>query len=148
MPQSGACFEELGLLPDHTCFEELRNSAKRYMLRRAGEHLHRRNSQTFFDFSLLSGNERICSPEILLNSIDRDGTYKGYEIELVKKVSSQVNIPLIACGGAGSISDFKNAVVSGASAVAAGSFFIFQRPHQAVLISYPGQEEMGKIRVP
>lgn len=81
--------------------------------------------------------------EILLNSIERDGTYKGYDLELVKAVSSAIDIPVIACGGAGEVNDFEKAVITGkASAVAAGSMFVFQRPHNAVLISYPSQEQL------
>lgn len=79
--------------------------------------------------------------EIFLNSIDRDGTYDGYDINLINQVSTAVSIPVIACGGAASIDDFAKAVTEGkASAVAAGSMFVFQRPHNAVLISYPSQE--------
>src|SRR6185436_11392292 len=81
--------------------------------------------------------------EILLNSIERDGTYNGYDLELVKSISRSVNIPVVACGGAGSLEDFRAAVTVGnASAVSAGSMFIFQRPHNAVLISYPKQSEL------
>jgi len=81
--------------------------------------------------------------EILLNSIERDGTYNGYDLELVKSISRSVNIPVVACGGAGSLEDFRAAVTEGnASAVSAGSMFIFQRPHNAVLISYPKQSEL------
>lgn len=80
--------------------------------------------------------------EILLNNIDRDGTYGGYDLNLVRQVSSVLSIPLIACGGAAEIADFTAAVQHGASAVAAGSMFVFQRPHRAVLISYPGQDEL------
>jgi cyclase len=80
--------------------------------------------------------------EIFLNSIDRDGTYDGYDLDLIAKVSSALSIPLIACGGAGKTEDFAAAVKQGASAVAAGSFFVFQRPHNAVLISYPSQQEL------
>ena len=81
--------------------------------------------------------------ELLLNSIDKDGTYKGYDIEILRKITTSVSIPVIACGGAGSIDDFNKAINEGyASAVAAGSFFIFQRPHQAVLISYPSQSDL------
>lgn len=83
--------------------------------------------------------------EIFLNSIDKDGTYQGYDLNLIEKVSNAVEIPVIACGGAGELQDFKNAVKSGASAVAAGSMFVFQRPHQAVLISYPSQEELNNF---
>lgn len=82
--------------------------------------------------------EKAGAGEILINSIEKDGTYKGYDIEILSKVASAVHVPVIACGGAGSVEDFKKAVHQGhASAVAAGSFFVFQRPHNAVLISYP-----------
>jgi imidazole glycerol-phosphate synthase subunit HisF len=81
--------------------------------------------------------------EILLNAIDRDGTYKGYDLEILKKVTAAVTIPVIACGGAGKLDDLKDAIIAGgASAVSAGSMFVFQRPHNAVLISYPSQEEL------
>jgi cyclase len=64
--------------------------------------------------------------EILINSIDRDGVMEGYDIELIKAISSSVRIPIIACGGAGNLNDFSLAVKEGgASAVAAGSFFVF-----------------------
>lgn len=81
--------------------------------------------------------------EILLNSIERDGTMKGYDIELVKQVAAAVTIPVVACGGASSIRDLAQAVhEGGASAAAAGSMFVFQGPHRAVLISYPSPQEL------
>jgi cyclase len=80
--------------------------------------------------------------EILLNSIDRDGTFSGYDIALIREISQAVNIPVIAIGGASCLEDFLSAIKAGASAVAAGSFFVFQLPHRAVLISYPGQKEL------
>jgi len=80
--------------------------------------------------------------EIFLNSIERDGTYGGYDTDTITKVHAAVNIPIIACGGAGNIQDFRKAVMAGASAVAAGSMFIFQRPHNAVLISYPPYKDL------
>jgi len=81
--------------------------------------------------------------EILLNSIERDGTYNGYDLELLKSICKAVNIPVVACGGAGSLEDFRAAVTEGkASAVSAGSMFVFQRPHNAVLISYPKQSDL------
>jgi cyclase len=75
--------------------------------------------------------------EIILNNINNDGTYCGYDLKALKKVVSNVDVPVIILGGAGSINDFKLAIENGASAVAAGSMFVFQRPNQAVLISYP-----------
>lgn len=87
--------------------------------------------------------EKLGAGEILLNSIDADGTYSGYQINVLRTVSSAVNIPVIACGGAADLEDFNKAVnEGGASAVAAGSMFVFQRPHNAVLISYPSQKEL------
>lgn len=80
--------------------------------------------------------------EIILNSIERDGTFEGYDLELIEIVSKAVDVPLIAIGGAANIADFATAVDKGASAVAAGSMFVFQRPHHAVLISYPAQQEL------
>ena len=80
--------------------------------------------------------------EIFLNSIDRDGTYEGYDIELVKKITKQVSIPVIACGGAGTLDDLKTAWIEGnAFAVAAGSMFVFHGRKRAVLINYPSKNE-------
>jgi cyclase len=83
--------------------------------------------------------------EIMLNSIERDGTYKGYDLEILEQIASSVDIPLIASGGAGSMEDFQKAIQSGAAAVAAGSMFVFQRPHQAVLISYPKENKLKEL---
>lgn len=86
--------------------------------------------------------EEAGAGELILNSIERDGTFGGYDTELIHSVSSAVNIPVVAIGGASTVDDFAQAVQHGASAVAAGSMFVFQRPHRAVLISYPSQTEL------
>jgi len=84
--------------------------------------------------------------ELFLNSIDRDGTMKGYDIGLVKRVSSAVDIPVIACGGAGKLQHFADAVkLGGASAVSAGSFFVFHGRYRAVLITYPSIHELEAV---
>lgn len=75
--------------------------------------------------------------EILLTSIDRDGTGKGYDLELVRKVAEAVSIPVVACGGAAGPPDLRAALDAGASAAAAGSMFVFNGKHRAVLITYP-----------
>lgn len=77
--------------------------------------------------------------ELLINSIDKDGTMQGYDLELIKSISVEIGIPVIACGGAGQINHFKQAINAGASAIAAGSMFLFHGKHRAVLISYPEQ---------
>jgi cyclase len=94
----------------------------------------------------LMNMEDLGAGEILLNSVDRDGTMIGYDIELIKKVTKAVSIPVVACGGAGKIQDFVKAIrVGGASAVAAGSMFVLHGKHRAVLISYPSQEDLKAI---
>jgi len=89
--------------------------------------------------------EKRGAGEILLTSIDRDGTMEGYDLELTRRVSDVLTIPLIACGGAGSVSHLAEAVDQGhASAVAAGAFFLFYGPRRTVLITYPDDEELLK----
>jgi cyclase len=83
--------------------------------------------------------------EILLTSVDRDGTMEGYDIEMVRAVAAEVDIPIVACGGAGTVDHFRNAVDAGASAVAAGSMFVFQGSHRGVLISFPPREELDRV---
>ncbi len=81
--------------------------------------------------------------EILLNSINCDGTMEGYDLRLLQHVTDIVNIPVVAIGGAGTLQHFQDAVErGGVSAVAAGSMFVFHGPHRAVLINYPTQEEL------
>lgn len=87
--------------------------------------------------------EAMGAGELLLNSIDRDGTMQGYDMELITRVAQVVHIPVVACGGAGSVGDLVDAVRrGGASAAAAGSLFVFQGRHRAVLISYPSPQEL------
>ena len=86
--------------------------------------------------------ENAGAGEILITNIDADGTYRGYDLDIIKEIASSINIPLIAAGGASNLEDFYKAKMAGASAVAAGSIFVFQPPHQAVLISYPTQKEL------
>lgn len=86
--------------------------------------------------------------EILLNSIERDGTMSGYDLDLITQVSRAVSIPLVACGGAGSIEHLAAAINAGASAVAAGSLFVFAGPRRAVLINYPSAAELRAAVAP
>jgi cyclase len=63
--------------------------------------------------------------EILLNSMDADGTKDGFDLELIRAVRAVVDIPVIASGGAGTVGDFAPAVEAGADAVLAASVFHF-----------------------
>ncbi len=83
--------------------------------------------------------------EILVNSIHNDGLMKGFDLRLIKLVSENTSLPVVACGGANSIEDFKKAILEGqASAVAAGSMFVFSGSLKGILISYPSQDELNK----
>jgi cyclase len=84
--------------------------------------------------------------EILLTSVDRDGTMAGYDLDLVREVVGAVSIPVVACGGAGSVADL-GAVVrqGGAAAAAAGSLFVFSGPNRAVLVSYPSPRQLQDV---
>lgn len=81
--------------------------------------------------------------EIIVNSVDQDGTLAGYDLDLIKLVSSAVNVPVIASGGARNAQDFGLAVKQAhASACAAGAMFVFQGRHRAVLINVPAEPEL------
>ena len=84
--------------------------------------------------------------EILLTSIDREGTWKGFDLSLVQSVCSNVSIPVIAHGGAGSLNDLAKLVENTeASAIALGSMVVFQKKDMGVLINFPAQDELKKI---
>jgi cyclase len=84
--------------------------------------------------------------EIFLNSVDRDGCQAGYDLETIQAVSQAVTVPVVACGGAGSITHLAEALDVGASAVAAGSLFVLNGPNRAVLISYLNSEELALLQ--
>jgi len=81
--------------------------------------------------------------EVIVNSIDRDGSQSGYDLDLISSVASAVAVPVIACGGANTLEDFAAAVQQGASAVAAGSMFVFHGPHRAVLVNFPRRDDLA-----
>jgi cyclase len=80
--------------------------------------------------------------EILLTSIERDGMMQGYDVDLIRRVSESITLPVIASGGAGKLGHLAEVVEAGASAAAAGSLFVYHGPHKAVLISYPSDMQL------
>lgn len=90
--------------------------------------------------------EEYGAGELIVNSIERDGSMEGYDIHLIKHVAQAVRIPVVALGGAGTLGHLKEAIEEGfASAVAAGSMFVYHGPRRAVLINYPERKELQKI---
>lgn len=92
---------------------------------------------------LVKKAETLGCGEIIINSIDNDGMMNGYDLNLVKKVSEAVNVPVIACGGAGGISDLEKVIhQAGAHAAAGGSMFVFYGRLKAVLITAPSEKDL------
>ena len=104
------------------------------------------SSKTGFDpVTLAKRAAELGAGEILLMSIDREGTFQGYDLDLVRAVSAAVSIPVIASGGAGALPHMRQAIDAGASAAAAGSLFVYKGPHRAVLINYPTRPELRAL---
>jgi cyclase len=82
--------------------------------------------------------QQLGAGEIIVQSIDRDGSMQGYDIQLIRSISERVTIPVVALGGAGSLAHMKEAYDTGyANGLAAGSMFVYQSARRGVLINYP-----------
>jgi len=82
--------------------------------------------------------------EIIIQSINKDGTMSGYDLDLIKEISTTVTIPVVALGGAGNLEHMIEAYKKGfASALAAGSLFVFQGPNKGVLINYVEKSDLS-----
>jgi len=90
--------------------------------------------------------ESLGAGELVINNVDRDGTFEGYDEDIILKIVQAVNIPVIALGGAGSLEDIRNVIVRAkASSAAAGSLFVYYGKLRAVLINYPSQTELDTL---
>jgi len=89
--------------------------------------------------------ENLGAGEILLTSIDREGTWKGLDVELVRKITDTTSLPVVAHGGAGSIQHIGDVVKCGnASAVALGSMVVYQKQGLGVLVNFPDKNILEK----
>ena len=89
--------------------------------------------------------EKRGAGEIFLNAIEKDGMMNGYDLGMIKEISEALKIPVVAVGGAGNLGHMKEAINAGASAVAAGSLFVYKGPHRGVLINYPEKDELKSL---
>ncbi|MBN2227232.1 MAG: imidazole glycerol phosphate synthase subunit HisF [candidate division Zixibacteria bacterium] len=90
--------------------------------------------------------EALGAGEFLVTSVDQEGTWEGYDTQLLKRITSAVHVPVIAHGGAGNIDDFARAVaVGGASAVATGSMVVYQKKDLGVLINFPRRDALDDV---
>jgi cyclase len=92
--------------------------------------------------AVITGLEATGAGEVILQSIDREGTWAGYDLDLIRAGAALTSVPLIALGGAGSVADLAQALAAGASAVAAGSMFLFQSRGRGVLVNFPTAREL------
>ncbi|MDG1476827.1 MAG: AglZ/HisF2 family acetamidino modification protein [Vicingaceae bacterium] len=92
--------------------------------------------------SYLEKIEEAGAGEIFLTAIEKDGSFNNYDLDLINLISSNCNIPVVSCGGANSIQSFTQAINAGASAVAAGSLFVYSSSNKGVLINYPNQTDL------
>jgi cyclase len=83
--------------------------------------------------------------EVLITSIEREGTMAGFDLDLVQAVAGAVGVPVIAHGGAGKRKEVAGPIAAGASAVAAGSLFVFQGPARGVLVNYPSRAHLIRL---
>lgn len=84
--------------------------------------------------------------EILFTSMDKEGTWTGYDIDIIKKVTSSLSIPVIANGGAGSIQDIADVInKGGASAAALGSMVVYQKKGMGVLVNFPDRKVLSSL---
>lgn len=81
--------------------------------------------------------------ELIINSIEQDGMMSGYDISLVEKIAKAIHIPVVAVGGAGNL-EHMSVVLSKtyASAVGAGSMFVYHGNRKAILVNYPSQQQL------
>lgn len=87
--------------------------------------------------------EKNGAGELIIQAIDKDGTMDGYDIDLIKSVSTSVSVPVVALGGAGTKEHLREAYQHGhANGLAAGSFFVYQGKKRGVLINYPDKKEL------
>jgi cyclase len=124
------------------CMDVIRNfQGKKYLRKYNGEKFKQYSPAVFAKMM-----ENAGAGEIMVQSVDNDGTMKGYDIELLHEISSAVTIPVVAMGGAGNLKHMKEAYqVVNVNGLAAGSFFIYHDQNKGVLINYPEKNEIRDI---
>ena len=90
--------------------------------------------------------ESLGAGELLITSMDNDGTWKGYDLDIISKIVQSVRIPVIANGGAGTIHHIDEVVrKTNASAVALGSMVVYQAKGLGVLVNFPDRLKLESI---
>jgi len=97
-------------------------------------------------FEMVAIAEAMGAGEIVINSIDRDGQMKGYDLNLARIIREAVKIPITILGGAGSLNDIHAMIhANGLIGASAGSLFVFKGVYKAVLINYPNMTQRDDL---
>jgi len=114
---------------------------KHQIVSHSGKEKHGRDIETW-----IKQLEAAGVGEILITSVDREGTWSGMDIELIKRVTACSSVPVIAQGGAGTVEHIKQAIAEGkANAVAMGSMVVYQKKDFGVLINFPEKTLLNKV---
>ena len=123
------------------CVIDVRKSGREYEV-----YTHNGTRRTKLDPVDFAKRVEPCVGEVLINSIDRDGSMQGYDMDLVAQVRAVISVPLTVLGGAGSLADMVNLIRSfGVIGAAAGSLFVFKGVYRAVLINYPSRIDKDSL---
>jgi imidazole glycerol-phosphate synthase subunit HisF len=123
------------------CVIDVRKSGREYEV-----YTHNGTRRTKLDPVDFAKRVEPCVGEVLINSIDRDGSMQGYDMDLVTQVRAVISVPLTVLGGAGSLMDMVNLIRSfGVIGAAAGSLFVFKGVYRAVLINYPSRIDKDSL---
>lgn len=113
------------------------------------KHIYSHNGTKRQKYDILEWVKRLQAVgvgEIILTSIEKDGTWSGYDIQTLKEVVENTNVPIIANGGCGKIEDIRDVVkLAGVSACAVGSMVVYQKKDMGVLINFPNKNILEKI---
>jgi cyclase len=119
---------------------------KHWLTKKIAPHIHSANQRINME---VDGYINYCLElgvgEIIFNDIEREGTFKGYDLELINQLIKGINLPTVINGGANNFQNLVDAKKVGADALAAGSLFCLQKPHLAVLITYLSEEEISLL---
>lgn len=85
--------------------------------------------------------------EIIIQNINKDGTYEGYDISMLKEIRNIVKNPIVIAGGCEDISSLEEGFSNGANACAAGSLFVYYTNNKGILINYPDKEEFESYKI-
>jgi cyclase len=96
---------------------------------------------------IISKLNKIEIGEIMLQCIDKDGTYEGYDVEFIKKIIKDIKNPIVVAGGCSGLNDIKIAFDGGIAAAAAGSLFVYYTKAKGILINYPTTEEYNTVKI-